>query len=56
MRAGEMDKAVSFRDEKLFALIEGFVKETDYRGQIDINIFDIDEPGTYVGVPARKVN
>lgn len=51
MRAGEMDKAVSFRNEKLFALIERFVKETSYRGQIDI-----DKPGTYVGVPARKVN
>lgn len=42
MRAGETDKAVSFKDEELFQLIEKFVKEAGYRGQIDIDIFDID--------------
>ena len=42
MRAGETDKAVSFRDEKLFALIKRFVHESGYRGQIDIDIFEID--------------
>lgn len=42
MRAGETDKAVSFKDEKLFALIERFVGESGYRGQIDIDIFEID--------------
>ena len=42
MRAGETDKAVSFKDEKLFALIEKFVKESGFRGQIDIDIFEID--------------
>ncbi len=42
MRAGETDKAVSFREEKLFALIERFVKESGYRGQIDIDIFKTD--------------
>lgn len=42
MRAGETDKAVSFKDEKLFALIEKFVIEAGYRGQIDIDIFDVD--------------
>jgi len=41
MRAGETDKAVSFKDEKLFALIERFVKECGFRGQIDIDIFEI---------------
>lgn len=41
MRAGETDKAVSFKDEKLFALIERFVKEAGYSGQIDIDIFDV---------------
>lgn len=45
MRAGETDKAVSFKDEKLFALIENFVKESGWRGQIDIDIFDVN--GTY---------
>ena len=41
MRAGETDKAVSFRDEKLFSLISRFVKEAGYLGQIDIDIFEI---------------
>lgn len=42
MRAGETDKSVSFKDAALFTLIEKFVRETGYRGQIDIDIFDID--------------
>ena len=42
MRAGETDKAVSFKDEKLFELILKFVKEAGYRGQIDIDVFEID--------------
>ena len=41
MRAGETDKAVSFKDPALFALIEKFVNEAGYRGQIDIDIFEI---------------
>lgn len=41
MRAGETDKAVSFQDKKLFALIERFVKDAGYNGQIDIDIFDV---------------
>jgi carbamoyl-phosphate synthase large subunit len=41
MRAGETDKAVSFKDEKLFTLIKRFVKDAGYRGQIDIDIFEI---------------
>ena len=42
MRAGETDKAVSFKDPALFALIEKFAKEAGYRGQIDIDIFEMD--------------
>ncbi|MBE6027377.1 MAG: ATP-grasp domain-containing protein [Clostridiales bacterium] len=42
MRAGETDKAVSFKDPALFDLIEKFVKEAGYMGQIDIDIFDVD--------------
>lgn len=42
MRAGETDKAVSFKDEKLFLLIEQFVKESGFSAQIDIDIFDVD--------------
>ena len=45
MRAGETDKAVSFKDPALFELIEKFVKEAGFRGQIDIDIFDVN--GTY---------
>lgn len=41
MRAGETDKAVSFKDEKLFDLIRRFVKECGFRGQIDIDLFEI---------------
>jgi len=41
MRAGETDKSVSFKDEKLFELICKFVAEIGYRGEIDIDIFDI---------------
>ena len=45
MRAGETDKGLSFRDDALFELIKRFVGEAGFRGQIDIDIFDID--GTY---------
>lgn len=41
MRAGETDKAISFKDEKLFALISRFIKESGYRAQIDMDIFKI---------------
>lgn len=41
MRAGETDKAVSFKDPKLFSLIERFVLESGFKGQIDIDLFDI---------------
>lgn len=41
MRAGETDKSVSFKDPELFELIRRFVSESGYRGQIDIDIFDI---------------
>lgn len=42
MRAGETDKAVSFKDPMLFDLIEKFAIEVGYKGQIDIDIFDVD--------------
>ena len=41
MRAGETDKAVSFKDEKLFDLITRFSEESGYRGQIDIDLFEV---------------
>lgn len=41
MRAGETDKAVSFKDEKLFKLIESFIMDSGWKGQIDIDIFEI---------------
>ena len=42
MRAGETDKAVSFKDKKLFELIQRFCKEFGFSGQIDIDLFEID--------------
>lgn len=42
MRAGETDKAVSFKDHKLFDLIQVFCKESGWLGQIDIDIFEVD--------------
>ncbi len=41
MRAGETDKGESFQDEELFALIEKFIEESGFLGQIDIDIFDV---------------
>ncbi len=41
MRAGETDKAVSFKDVALFELVEKFAKKAGFRGQIDIDIFEI---------------
>lgn len=41
MRAGETDKAVSFKDPELFRLVERFVTEAGYRGPVDIDIFEI---------------
>ena len=39
MRAGETDKAVSVKDEKLFNVIQNFVKTAGFRGMIDIDLF-----------------
>ena len=45
MRAGETDKSVSYKDEKLFEIIRKFAEDCGFRGMIDIDIFQID--GTY---------
>lgn len=42
MRAGETDKSVSFKDDKVFELIREFVETCGFRGMIDIDIFEID--------------
>lgn len=42
MRAGETDKSVSYKDDRLFDLIERFVSESGWRGQIDIDLFKVD--------------
>ena len=42
MRAGETDKAVSFKEPALFALLEKFALEVGYTGQIDVDLFEID--------------
>lgn len=41
MRAGETDKARSFKDEKLFILIAGLVEKIGYEYMIDMDIFRI---------------
>lgn len=41
MRAGETDKSVSIKDEKLFDLIKRFVKMAKFKGIIDIDIFKV---------------
>lgn len=41
MRAGETDKSVSFKDPALFEIISRFVLEAGFRGQLDIDIFDV---------------
>ncbi|MEK4486893.1 ATP-grasp domain-containing protein [Psychrobacillus sp. FSL H8-0484] len=46
MRAGETDKSISIKDEKLFDLIKDFVKVVGFRGIIDIDIFKVN--GEYI--------
>ena len=41
MRAGETDKAVSFKDEALFDLIKRFAVECGFNAQIDIDVFEV---------------
>lgn len=41
MRAGETDKSVSIKDEKLFNLLQSFIKTAGFKGIIDIDIFKI---------------
>ncbi|NLY70924.1 MAG: ATP-grasp domain-containing protein, partial [Clostridiales bacterium] len=41
MRAGETDKAISVKDDKLFDLIKDLVKKAGLRGIIDIDIFEV---------------
>ncbi|WP_374723710.1 ATP-grasp domain-containing protein [Calidifontibacillus erzurumensis] len=41
MRAGETDKSVSVKDEKLIDLIKTFVKKAGFKGIIDIDIFKV---------------
>ena len=45
MRAGETDKSVSVHNAALFEQIRAFVEKAGFRGQIDIDIFDVG--GTY---------
>jgi carbamoyl-phosphate synthase large subunit len=41
MRAGETDKSVSIKDDRLFELVKRFMKSTNFKGIIDIDIFKI---------------
>ncbi len=42
MRAGETDKAVSFKDGRLFSLCERLMSLGGFLGQVDVDVFDID--------------
>lgn len=42
MRAGETDKSISFKDEKLFAVLEKLAADLKVIGQIDVDIFRVD--------------
>lgn len=42
MRAGETDKSISIKNQRLLDLIEIFVKDMGYVGQIDIDVFHKD--------------
>ncbi len=42
MRAGETDKSISVKDEKLFALIKSLVDKLGLKGILDIDVFKID--------------
>ncbi|CEN83647.1 ATP-grasp domain-containing protein [Paraclostridium sordellii] len=42
MRSGETDKSKSIKCEKLFSIIESFVKKLGTRGPIDIDVFRIE--------------
>ena len=39
MRAGETEKSKSIKDQELFKLVEDVIKEFDFRGPIDIDVF-----------------
>lgn len=41
MRAGETDKSVSVKKDKLFHLVKEFVKKTGVKGVLDIDIFEV---------------
>lgn len=41
MRSGETDKAISFKDEKLFEFLKDFIPKLKANGTIDIDIFDV---------------
>lgn len=43
MRAGETDKAVSVKEQKLFELIKNFVIKAEFKGIIDIDIFKVND-------------
>ena len=43
MRAGETDKSVSIKDDKLFELIKNFCKKVKFKGIIDIDIFKVND-------------
>ncbi|MFP3888303.1 ATP-grasp domain-containing protein, partial [Priestia filamentosa] len=42
MRAGETDKSVSIKKDEIFELVTHFLEKLEFRGVIDIDIFEVD--------------
>ena len=53
MRAGETDRSVSIKDEKLFSLIERFVADAGFRGPVDIDLIQTAEGYAVLDVNPR---
>lgn len=43
MRSGETDKSISIKDNRLFELIERFVKKAKFKGMVDIDLFKVND-------------
>ena len=43
MRAGETDKSVSYKDVRLFELVDKFVRVAGFKGVIDIDVFKVND-------------
>ena len=47
MRAGETDKSISVKNEKVFKLLSDFAEKVGYRGMIDVDLFHDEKDDTW---------